>query len=745
VRRANDGRVLVYCHACGKEKTSAIVAAVRLTTADLCPPSARRGALKRAAPKPTAPKIYETVAEAARVIARKVGGNHAGSWTYYGAHGRRAFSVLRFNLPDGGKTYRPIYANRSGWSIGNPPGPLPLYDLAELAGSKCIYVCEGEKCADAAAHIGLTATTSAHGAKAASKSDWTPLAGRDVVILPDNDPAGRRYAADVAAILSRLTPPARVRIVNLPDLPEGGDIVDFLDAHEAKDPEDLRREIEALADAAPEFDPQEASEATVVKKSRPFPLGALPGACRGYVREGADALGVDPSYIALPLLGGLAGAIGNTRRVALNRTWTAPAILWPVIVGEPGSLKSPSLNFALAPALKREGQAVTAFERAMRKYQSDLKEHLASARNPSRRGREEGRHVPVEPTPPTLERLVASDTTVEALADLLHDNPRGLLLFRDELSGWLASFDQYRKGRGADLAHWRSMFDAGILIVDRKTGDRRTIFIPHAAVSVTGGIQPGILRRMLTPEYQESGLAARLLMTMPARRPKKWTGREVSESAKRDLEGVYNRLLALTLVRAKGGEQQPFDLHLSHEAKPLWVQFVNEHGKEALDFTGALAAAWSKLEGYAARLALVIELASWAENPRGREGGPAEVSAWSIRAGIEIVMWAKHETQRIYAMLSEDDEADQTRLVIELIERRGGRISARELHKAMRARFPTSDEADVFLRELVPTYGQWVDVLSGPKGGRPTRYFRLHDAPTDPPGSANKTQNRGKP
>ena len=112
-------------------------------------------------------------------------------------------------------------------------------------------IVEGEKAADAARSIGLTATTSAHGSDSPHKSDWSPLAGKDCVILPDNDEPGDKYANVVVAILATLTPPVSVKVVQLPQLPEHGDIVDWIDAHgDAAEPEDFRRQVEALADQA---------------------------------------------------------------------------------------------------------------------------------------------------------------------------------------------------------------------------------------------------------------------------------------------------------------------------------------------------------------------------------------------------------------------------------------------------------------------------------------------------------------
>lgn len=83
----------------------------------------------------------------------------------------------------------------SGWAIGGMPTPRPLYGLPDLAQTQPIYICEGEKTADAVRALGLVATTSAHGSKSAGKTDWLPLTGKDCVVLPDNDSAGRGFIA----------------------------------------------------------------------------------------------------------------------------------------------------------------------------------------------------------------------------------------------------------------------------------------------------------------------------------------------------------------------------------------------------------------------------------------------------------------------------------------------------------------------------------------------------------------------
>src|SRR5262249_47230998 len=150
----------------------------------------------------------------------------------------------------------------------------------------------------------------------------------------------------------------------------------------------------------------------------------------------AAALNCDPSYVALPALAVAASAVGNSRAVALKATWREPPILWTVIVGDSGTLKTPALRLALQPMLAAQ-------QRRHLVYKEQLAQHT---REKAARGKADG-----DP-PPVLEQCFVSDITVERLAEVLEDNPRGLLVARDELSGWLASFTRY-KGRqgGTDL------------------------------------------------------------------------------------------------------------------------------------------------------------------------------------------------------------------------------------------------------------------------------------------------------
>lgn len=202
-------------------------------------------------------KAYTEAQAAIEAAGKMIRGRSVAAWTYRDAAGGEVFRVVRYALPDGDKQYRPIHWAKDGWRIGDPSGPLPLYRLNELPAAGTVWVTEGEKAADAARTIGLAATASAHGAGSAGKSNWTPLAGRHVCILPDNDEQGRKYAEDVARLLAKLTPPAAVKIVTLPGLPQKGDVVEYISGRGDMTTDAIRGEIELLAGKTPELNTAE--------------------------------------------------------------------------------------------------------------------------------------------------------------------------------------------------------------------------------------------------------------------------------------------------------------------------------------------------------------------------------------------------------------------------------------------------------------------------------------------------------
>jgi DNA polymerase I-like protein with 3'-5' exonuclease and polymerase domains len=453
----------------------------------------------------------------------------------------------------------------------------------------------------------------------------------------------------------------------------------------------------------------------------PFPVDVLPAPLADYVAQGAASFGCDPVFVALPVLGVVASAIGNTRVIALKRGWREPSVLWCCVVADSGTVKTPAWRRVTSHWFRAQKRLLQEHRAELAAYEAELAAHQEAKKKAAKAGGGPG----AAPEKPAARRVVCSDTTVEKVGVILEANPRGILLARDELNGWFGSFDRYKgKQGGADLSLWLEAFQAGPWLIDRKTGDRPTLYIERAAVSVAGGIQPGVLARALTQDFLDAGGAARLLVAMPVKQPKRWTEAEIDPQAESAYHDLLDRLLALGFAGdAEDGEPVPLALKLSPEAKARWVSFYNSWALEQAAAEGELAAAYSKLEAYAARFALLHHVVSCVGLgvDDHREIGPK-----SVEAGVRLARWFANEVRRIYATLTESNEERDTRRLVEFVQARGGRLTVKELQRSNSRKYPTAETATAALEALVTAgYGLWEDRVIGPTGGRPTRYFIL--------------------
>lgn len=234
-----DGKVLLTCRA-GCE-TRAVVGALGLSMGDL----------------------RTVVDERRRGKARVVT-----SYDYRDEVGALLYQVVR-QEPKDFRQRRPD--GKGGWEWKLNGVRRVLYRLPELLAADpeaTVYVAEGEKDCDALARLGLVATCNAGGADEGSGSKWLPdfashLQGRRVVLLEDNDAAGRRHVAHVGQTLRGKA--ASVKLVRFTSLPEHGDVSDWLGAGGTVE------ELRQLADAAPEWDGSPVEDETS-ESVEPFPV-----------------------------------------------------------------------------------------------------------------------------------------------------------------------------------------------------------------------------------------------------------------------------------------------------------------------------------------------------------------------------------------------------------------------------------------------------------------------------------------
>ena len=273
----DGGRVLFSCKSRGCT-ADAIIKKLELPRwvlgpdEDIAPAAPRRTSKPPPAsismPPPSKPDkpvpVYAEALDAIAALETRLGAKWTAIWGYLDDNGEPGGATLRFSPEPGSteKRIRPISRRADGWVLQAMELPRPLYRLTELKStSGRVFVTEGEKAAEAGRSLGLTVTTSAGGASAAKFTCWEALAGREVIILPDNDEPGMRFAEDVVRLLFKQDAAAVVKVVTLPSLPPRGDLFDFVEARDSVEDADLKIAIETLASKAAVEEPPQPERA----------------------------------------------------------------------------------------------------------------------------------------------------------------------------------------------------------------------------------------------------------------------------------------------------------------------------------------------------------------------------------------------------------------------------------------------------------------------------------------------------
>jgi len=438
----------------------------------------------------------------------------------------------------------------------------------------------------------------------------------------------------------------------------------------------------------------------------PPPLDLLPGALQDYVHAAAESLNVDISFILLPLLSALGSAIGNSRSILLKDNFIQPPVIWTGIVGRSGSRKSPSLNAACLPVMEYEHELVGQNKIALEIYQDELLTWEQTKKS----------HRGAKPQPPVLLTCLVDDLTMASLAEKIETNPRGLLVCKDELAHWFAAMDQFHDAKGIDVNRWLSLHTGVFLAVDRKA-HKESFRLWFPRVCIAGGIQPMILARVLTADFFERGLPARFLFAAPPGRKDRWSENTISSGLTAALLKLFNALYELEPER-KNEKIQPKLLCLDPDAKAIFVRYYNACGDAAIEGDERAEASWSKLSGYAARLALVGQLV----RDSNSKLGTGEV----MQSSCELAKWFGAEAIRIYATFTETPERREQRRLIEFIASRGGHVRIRDLMQSYTPLKNKRDKAETYLNALVKArYGEWESVPTTARGGKPTREFLL--------------------
>jgi hypothetical protein len=451
VQENEDGKVLLHCHSgCGNEE---IIEALDLEMSDLFSGNGK-GKGKPIGPpaKEDKPAEVLTVEELPGTINEYFGfKDEEGKLLYIQQHKGAYYRVVGED-EDGD----PLLIKGLG-DVEPVLFELPGLLRAVEEGEPVAHV---EGCKDvltAKERLGVAATTS--GGTKTWKGEFAEnyRGAKEVVILPDNDEEGATYAAKVAQDLLGIV--ESVKVVDLPGLPEKGDLTDWLDVgHTAEELFAVIGETEAM-DPRQAWPEKPAPLDIRLPDVEDFDEELLPEPLREWVFDVAKRMdNAAPDFTAAAAVVQAAALIGRKVGIYPKRhdDWMVIPNLWGSLVGPPASMKTPALEQTIKPTKRLAARAARDHEEALKQHELDkmvaaaeksaLKKQLEDKAKKVAAGdapRSEmdaiGEKIEAlkEPEEPTHKRYITNDATIEKLAEILAVNPDGVLYYRDELMGWL--------------------------------------------------------------------------------------------------------------------------------------------------------------------------------------------------------------------------------------------------------------------------------------------------------------------
>lgn len=722
----DDNRILIRCHSgCG---ASAIVGALGYELKDLFPqdtntvqpaqgprrPSAGSSARKSPLSVGT---LDAAIASAKRSAAKELGATTTLVGDYsYALVDDGELRVLRFENDDSKKTFRQISTLGEGWvPKGSKSKALPFRHEA-VAKAATVWIVEGEKCVDALVALGIEATTSAGGANAALKTDWSCLNNKALTLVPDNDDPGVQYVEAV----QKLVMGRSVRLLELPGLEVGGDVADFIDEMRGKGHDDpaIKAELLRLASEVPP-----ASRKTVTPSREPFPLDVLPRPARAMVEAIARSRAVDPSAVSAAVLSAISAGVGLSRIFYDDFSkWTETGTVWLALVARSGSRKSIIIDDLFAPHMERQRRLVAEHAAAESEHQR-LFDAWEARRGSTNSGDEEPR-----PLPPEFEHVYTSDTTQEGLVSILAKQPRGVIIIADELNSFFGNFGRYSGNADAERSFYLSLFRG--LDYKKDRAGAAPVFIERASAGIVGGIQPLILAKSFDAQAMASGLASRFLLVDIVPSVKTYEA-----GPTRDERSLYEKFiydlygLQLDQCSVEGGvvAQSPLQVGPSKEARVLLKGFIRRWSEESLLSQEHMQAAMSKLEAYAIRVALLRRVCREVDGSARPED---EISREDMEAGIRVAWWFRERAVSIYEDLA-GPESHQSRVRLEMIcevirSRFRGCVTLSEWRRRNRKRDKNVAESE--LDSLVDAgLAEKRKRSPGTAGGKPTVEYALLD------------------
>ena len=380
-----------------------------------------------------------------------------------------------------------------------------------------------------------------------------------------------------------------------------------------------------------------------------------------WIEDIANRMQCPVDYLAASSMVALSGLVGRQVGIRPKRhdDWIVVPNLWGAAVGPPGVQKTPAVGETMKPLQALEVAARDAFNVNSREYEADrliASEQLKAARDAIRKAlsKDNGQDVKAlardaldDPAAPQRRRYMTSDATVEKIGELLSANPRGILVHRDELTGFFRNLDK-AGSEGARAFYLESWNGTGRYTFDRI--GRGTVDIESCCVSLFGTIQPGPLSDYIAGALRggagDDGLIQRLQMLVWPDPPRTWRNvdKYPDSHAKAQARAVFERLDQIdpATIGATCDDGIPW-LQFSDQAQDLFDEW--RHGLEGRlrddDLPPAFQSHLAKYRSLIPSLALLCHLADVPEGGR--------VSAEAIARAADFGEYLESHARRLYS------------------------------------------------------------------------------------------------
>jgi hypothetical protein len=402
----------------------------------------------------------------------------------------------------------------------------------------------------------------------------------------------------------------------------------------------------SLADALNELATEKATILKELQKDA-IPLDVLPAQFQELIKQLEQRYKFPADYSLLYILFAFSIAIGNNYRIRVKRNWIEPAILYLSLIALAGQTKTPVQLFFMQPFKEWDK---TNFE----DYADNIQTYEA-AKQAATKGN------PCTDQKPTRLQLLLQDYTPEALVKVLSDNWHGVGVMMDELAGFIQNWNRYNNGN--EMPMWLSFYNAQAFSSNRKTS--HDSYVAHPFVSVIGGIQPVIMKKIFAGDMQINGMIDRFLFVYNVIVRKEVPGDDELDTYLKDAytDAVKFLLAIQPEISDKDGKNIPRLLDLTAEAKSLLFGYLRANADKVneLNDEGAerLAGMYSKFDYHVIRLSFILQVLTNACKCEA----PTEVTADAVRGGIRLADYFKQHTNRVHGLISSDPLAayDETK------------------------------------------------------------------------------------